>query len=87
MSDSASGDAMLAEIRVFSSGSAPPGWRECTGQLLDIDTNQALFSLLHWRYGGDGSTTFALPAAPRRHGQLVCCIAMDGRYPLRDSDD
>lgn len=51
----------LAEIRVMSFGFAPKGWALCNGQLLPINQNQALFSLLGTTYGGDGQTNFALP--------------------------
>lgn len=40
---------------------APRGWAQCNGQLLPINQNQGLFSLLGNTYGGDGRTTFALP--------------------------
>lgn len=51
----------LAEIRLVSFGFAPKGWAFCNGQLLPINQNQALFSLLGTTYGGDGRTNFALP--------------------------
>lgn len=51
----------LSEIALFSFGNAPQGWALCSGQLLPIDQNQALFSLLGTTYGGDGRTNFALP--------------------------
>jgi microcystin-dependent protein len=51
----------LSEIRIFSFGFAPKGWALTNGQLLPINQNQALFSLLGTTYGGDGRTTFALP--------------------------
>jgi microcystin-dependent protein len=51
----------LAEIRIFSFGFAPRGWAFCAGQLLPINQNQALFSLLGTLYGGNGTTNFALP--------------------------
>lgn len=54
-------DVMLGEVRVFAFGFAPRGWAICAGQLLPINQNQALFSLLGTQYGGDGRTTFALP--------------------------
>ena len=54
-------DAFLGEIRDFGFGFAPKGWSQCNGQLLAINANQALFSLLGTQYGGDGRTTFALP--------------------------
>jgi len=40
---------------------APQGWAMCNGQLLPINQNQALFSLLGTTYGGNGQTNFALP--------------------------
>ena len=51
----------LAELRLMSFNFAPKGWAECNGQLLPINQNQALFSLLGTMYGGDGQTNFALP--------------------------
>lgn len=54
-------EPFLAEIRVFPFDYAPRGWALCAGQVLAINQNQALFSLLGTTYGGDGSTTFALP--------------------------
>ncbi len=51
----------LAEIRLVSFNFAPKGWALCNGQLLAINQNQALFSLLGTTYGGNGQTTFALP--------------------------
>ena len=51
----------LSEIRLFSFNFAPTGWAACNGQLLPINQNQALFSLLGTTFGGDGTTTFALP--------------------------
>jgi microcystin-dependent protein len=51
----------LAEIKIVSFGFAPKGWAQCNGQLLPINQNQALFSLLGTTYGGDGRVNFALP--------------------------
>ena len=51
----------LGEIRVVGFGFTPKGWLSCNGQLLPINQNQALFSLLGTTYGGDGRVTFALP--------------------------
>jgi microcystin-dependent protein len=51
----------LGEIRIVSFGFAPKGWAGCSGQLMPINQNQALFSLLGTTYGGNGQTTFALP--------------------------
>ena len=51
----------LSEIRIFSFGFPPKGWALCDGQLLPINQNQALFSLLGTTYGGDGRVNFGLP--------------------------
>jgi microcystin-dependent protein len=51
----------LAGISYFSFDVVPEGWAYCSGQLLPINQNQALFSLLGIRYGGNGQTNFALP--------------------------
>jgi microcystin-dependent protein len=54
-------DPFLGEIRLVAFSFAPQGWALCEGQLLPINQNTALFSLLGTMYGGDGRTTFALP--------------------------
>src|SRR5205085_6356752 len=54
-------EPFLSEIRIFSFNFAPKSWAMCNGQLLPINQNQALFSLLGTTYGGNGQTTFALP--------------------------
>jgi microcystin-dependent protein len=51
----------LSEIKIISWNYAPHGWAFCNGQLMPINQNQALFSLLGTTYGGDGRVTFALP--------------------------
>src|SRR2546430_17732596 len=54
-------EPFLSEIRIFSFNFAPKGWAFCNGQLLPINQNQPLFSLLGTTYGGDGRVNFALP--------------------------
>jgi microcystin-dependent protein len=54
-------EPFLSEIRVMSFEFAPNGWALCNGQLLPINQNQALFSLLGTTFGGDGRVNFALP--------------------------
>lgn len=54
-------EPFLGEIRMMSFNFAPKGWAQCNGQLLPINQNQALFSLMGTTYGGNGQTTFALP--------------------------
>lgn len=51
----------LGELKLTAFGFPPKGWAFCNGQLLPINQNQALFSLLGTTYGGNGQTTFALP--------------------------
>src|SRR6185369_11456684 len=48
-------------IRMMSFGFPPKGWALCNGQLLPINQNQGLFSLLGTTFGGDGRVNFALP--------------------------
>jgi microcystin-dependent protein len=54
-------EPFLAEIRIMSFVFPPKGWALCDGQLLPINQNQALFSLLGTTFGGDGRVNFALP--------------------------
>lgn len=54
-------EPFLSEIRIMSFGFAPKGWAKCNGQLLPINQNQGLFSLLGTTFGGDGRVNFALP--------------------------
>lgn len=66
-------DAYIGEIRIFTGNFAPNGWALCNGQLMNIQQNTALYSILGIQYGGDGKTTFALPnligSAPMHQGQ------------------
>jgi microcystin-dependent protein len=68
-------EPFLAEIKIISWNFAPKGWAFCNGQLLPINQNQALFSLLGTTYGGNGQTNFALPdfrgRAPVHTGTFV----------------
>ena len=54
-------EPFLAEIRMMGFNFAPRGWAFVDGQILPINQNQSLYSLLGNTYGGDGRTTFALP--------------------------
>jgi len=54
-------DVFVAEIRIFAGNFAPKGWALCNGQLMPINQNTALFSLLGTQYGGNGTSNFALP--------------------------
>ena len=54
-------EPFLGEIRMVGFNFAPRGWAFCQGQIMAIAQNSALFSLLGTTYGGNGTTTFALP--------------------------
>src|SRR5215471_8898290 len=54
-------EPFLGEIKIISWNFPPKGWTFCNGQLLPINQNQALFSILGTTYGGDGMRTFGLP--------------------------
>jgi microcystin-dependent protein len=54
-------EPFLGELKLMSFSFAPKAWAQCNGQLLPINQNQALFSLLGTMYGGNGQTTFGLP--------------------------
>jgi microcystin-dependent protein len=64
----------ISEIRLVAFTFAPKGWAFCNGQLLPINQNQALFSLLGTQYGGNGITNFALPN-------------LQGRVPMHNGAD
>lgn len=65
-------EPFIGEIRLMSFNFPPRGWAQCNGQLLPINQNQALFALLGTTYGGNGTTTFALPD-------------LRGRVPIHES--
>jgi microcystin-dependent protein len=66
-------DPFVAEIRIFAGNFPPNGWALCNGQIMSISQNTALFSLLGTTYGGNGTSTFALPnlqgQTPLQQGQ------------------
>jgi hypothetical protein len=78
------GDCVLGEV-ILTAGSVAHGGANADGQLLPINSNQALFSLFGTLYGGDGETTFGLPdlgdAAPNG---LTYTICISGLYPSRN---
>jgi len=67
-------DPYIGEIRLFAGNYAPVNWALCDGSVLNISANPTLYSLLGTTYGGDGTTTFALPdlrgRVPVHFGQL-----------------
>jgi microcystin-dependent protein len=54
-------EAFISMILLWPCNFAPMGWQFCAGQLLSISQNTALFSLIGTYYGGNGTSTFALP--------------------------
>ena len=54
-------EPFIAQIQIFAGNFAPRGWAFCSGALLPISQNTALFSLIGTTYGGDGRTTTGLP--------------------------
>ena len=77
---------LIGEVRCFDCDAVPDGWLACDGALVDIAEHQPLFSLLGWRFGGDGRTTFALPTlhAATAPGPAIYAIAVKGLYPTKD---
>ena len=67
----ASSQPFIGELMLFGGNYCPRGWANADGQLLAINSNQALFSLFGTMYGGDGRTTFGLPDLRGRVPQHV----------------
>lgn len=74
----------MGELRIMSFNFAPKNWALCNGQLLSIQQNQALFSLLGTTYGGNGVNNFALPdlrtRTPLHTSQDLVLGAVLGEY-------
>ena len=70
-------EPFLSEIRIFGFNFPPRGWAQCDGQILPIDQNQSLYSLLGTTYGGYGETSFALPDLRGR-----APVHLDWQFPL-----
>jgi microcystin-dependent protein len=83
-------DAFIGTIMLFAGNFAPLNWLVCNGQILPINQNQALFSILGTTYGGDGVTNFALPNlnsatldAAKGSGNPLFIICTNGIFPSR----
>ncbi len=78
-------DYYIGGIVLFPYGYAPYGWALCDGTVYTVNQYQALYSLLGQRFGGNGSTTFAVPnlmgAEPIPNMNYYIC--MQGLYPSR----
>ena len=75
--------AMLGMIYLFGGSYAPEGFALCNGQLLQISTNQVLFSVIGTTYGGDGMKTFGLPNMTSPLAGACYIIVTNGIYPSR----
>jgi microcystin-dependent protein len=75
-------EPFLAEIRIMSFGFPPKGWATCGGQLMPINQNQALFSLLGTTYGGDGRVNFGLPDLQGRSAMSFGSSGSGGNHTL-----
>jgi len=77
----------LGQVMIFAGNFCPRGWALMNGQLMPINQNEALFSLLGNTYGGDGRVNFALPTAKpiftASGAPFVTCIALQGVFPSR----
>jgi microcystin-dependent protein len=87
---SAGSNPFLGEVEMFAFNFCPQGWAVPNGQLMAINQNQALFSLLGTTYGGDGVQTFALPiikpvfTLSPGSPPLTICIALLGIFPSKN---
>lgn len=54
-------EAFMGEIKIFAGDVAPKNWAFCNGQILDIENNKGIFSIIGTRFGGNGINNFALP--------------------------
>jgi hypothetical protein len=84
----AQSDPFLGQTMVAGFNFCPNGWAPINGQIMPINQNTALFSLLGTQYGGNGTTTFALPTAKpiftATGAPLQLCIALVGVFPARN---
>ena len=86
----ASAEIFIGNVSTFAFNYCPRFWLPADGRLLSISQNTALFSLYLTTYGGNGTTTFALPkvsviTAPGSGGAraLTTCVATAGVFPSR----
>ena len=78
-------EPFLGQIQLLPYNFVPIGWAFCEGQELSISQNTALFSLLGALYGGNGTSTFALPNLKGQEPDpnMHYCIALRGIFPSR----
>jgi len=84
----AGSNPFIGEIEIYGFDFCPVGWATLDGQLMSIQQNTALFSLLGTTYGGNGTSNFALPRAKPLYtatgAKLTQCIALQGIFPSRN---
>ena len=84
-------EPFLAEIKMFGFSFPPRGWAKCDGQILPINQNQSLYSLLGTTYGGDGRTSFGLPGlrgrVPIHVGNSASPGSIDHQYGQRSGEE
>jgi microcystin-dependent protein len=86
-------EVFIGQVTIFAGNYAPEGWAKCEGQIIPIEQNMPLFSLIGTTYGGDGQRTFALPdlrgkgpvavGVEQDYGFLDYIIALRGSFPKR----
>jgi microcystin-dependent protein len=74
-------EPILGMLYLFSGNFAPLGYAMCSGQLMEISQNQALFSIIGTTYGGNGVQNFALPKLAGPAAGTNYLIATRGVYP------
>lgn len=78
-------EVLIGTIMLFPYNFTPSGWQKCDGTIFDVNQNQVLFSLIGFKFGGNGTTNFAVPnlqGAEPIPG-LSYYIALQGVYPSR----
>jgi microcystin-dependent protein len=75
-------DVFVGQISLFAFDFAPRGFAQCNGQIMQISQSQALFALIGVTYGGNGSTTFALPDLRGRVPIGYGTSAQSGQVPI-----
>jgi len=78
------GEPFIGQLALVPYNFVPNGWAECTGAIMSVQSNAALFSLLGTKFGGDGRVTFALPTLESPLEGLCWIIALQGIYPSRN---
>lgn len=76
-------DSYIGQICIFPYGFAPRGWLECTGEVLGIEKNSALYALIGCKFGGDNENCFHIPDLKSPAEGLAYYICIEGIFPQR----